>query len=288
MEVPEEPTLVVSPTNMFFGATTTQESIDIMNTGTGNLTWSFSESINWLYFSSSSGSITTETDQVITGTVDRNSLSPGSYNGTFTIVSNGGNQDITVTIVKLAEEMTGTFVDSRDNKIYKTVKIGDQWWMAENLAFNAGSGCWAYGNNENNVAIYGRLYTWDTALKSCPSGWHLPSNDEWKQLEMTIGMSQSEASDLYARGKVGSKLKSPIGWIINMVGTDDYGFYGLPGGMHDTDGSFNDIGERIYWWTSSQESSSGAWYRRLAYSTSYIYLYPGKKAYGFSVRCIKD
>jgi len=115
-------------------------------------------------------------------------------------------------------DITGTFVDSRDGKTYKTVKIGTQTWMAENLNYSA-SGSKYYKNYAENSDIYGRLYNWSQALEACPVGWHLPSDAEWKVLVKYVGK------------KAGKKLKSTSGWkggwIKNGNGTDEYGFSAL-------------------------------------------------------------
>jgi uncharacterized protein (TIGR02145 family) len=157
---------------------------------------------------------------------------------------------------------TGTITDSRDGKTYKTVKIGEQWWMAENLAYDVGDGSWAYNNDESNVKTYGRLYKWKAAKIACPSGWHLPTDDEWKQMEMAIGISQSEADDTGWRGtNEGTKLKATSGWIDNGNGTDDYGFSGLPGGYRYPGGSFITIGSTGAWWSATEYPTSTAWPR---------------------------
>ncbi len=185
---------------------------------------------------------------------------------------------------------SGTFTDSRDGNTYKWVKIGEQVWMAENLAYKTNES-WAYDNNESNVEIYGRLYTWDDAKTACPSGWHLPTDDEWKQLEMTIGMSQSEADVDGQRGtNEGTKLKAASGWNNNGNGTDDFGFSGLPGGSYFflDEGSFEYIGKSGEWWTATQTSTSNAKNRLLSYTTSTVSRYTRGKEFGYSVRCIKD
>ena len=121
------------------------------------------------------------------------------------------------------ENLTGTFTDSRDGKTYKTVKIGNQIWMAENLAYKAEVGCYAYDDNEKKVDVYGYLYNWKTAIQVCPDGWHLPNNEEWKELLDYLG------SDGHLKNE-GTVLKASQGWDKCSDGTDDFGFTALPNG----------------------------------------------------------
>ncbi|MDR2694074.1 MAG: fibrobacter succinogenes major paralogous domain-containing protein, partial [Chitinispirillales bacterium] len=114
----------------------------------------------------------------------------------------------------------GTFTDSRDGKTYNTVKIGKQTWMAENLNYGTSSGSWCYNDRDSYCKKYGRLYEWETAKKTCPSGWHLPSRQEWEALVTYAGGYEA----------AGKRLKSTIGWNDSGSGTDDYGFSALPGG----------------------------------------------------------
>ena len=174
-------------------------------------------------------------------------------------------------------------------KIYKTIKIGNQVWMAENLAYNVGNGCWAFGNNESNVAVYGRLYSWDAASSACPSGWHLPFGFEWDDLAQYI----SDVKGPYSKSaegwnNVGTHLKSETGWVSNSNGTDDFGFKGLPGGLRRENGDFlNILGAAGYWW-SSTGSGGMATFRALVWNGTVFGHGEMIKDFGFSVRCIKD
>lgn len=189
------------------------------------------------------------------------------------------------------EPSQGSLIDTRGgiSKTYKTVKIGNQWWMAENLAYNVGDGCWAYDNDESNIATYGRLYNVEAAKKACPSGWHLPTDKEWVQLEMAIGMSKSEADDIDDRGtNEGTKLKATSGWKNTGNGTDDYGFSALPGGARYTTGDFHSIGDLGTWWSANETSTSGAWTRYLYSIDTKVYRNFYHANLGFSVRCVRD
>jgi len=177
------------------------------------------------------------------------------------------------------------FSDSRDNQIYKTVVIGTQTWMAENLNYNAeGSKC--YGNSESNCVKYGRLYNWSTARTVCPSGWHLPSHAERGTLMQFLNPSCS-AITVYC-DSVGTKLKATSGWNSNGNGTDDYGFSALPGGNARSDGIFFFVGDSGYWWSSTEYDSNYAYYWYIHYDgENAIYTFDGKSDFN-SVRCVKN
>lgn len=134
---------------------------------------------------------------------------------------------------------TGSFVDSRDGHRYRTVVIGSKVWMAENLAYNAeGSIC--YDESAENCKKYGRLYTFEVARKACPTGWHLPENDEWTRFKTFI-----EDSD--GKEAAWMSLKSRDKWD----GSDRYGFDVVPAGRATDE--FLDLGVSAHFWSSTEE-----------------------------------
>jgi uncharacterized protein (TIGR02145 family) len=180
-------------------------------------------------------------------------------------------------VVSATAQKSGTLTDSRDGKTYKTVTIGNQEWMAENLAYKPSSGkYWAYDDNKKNVDTYGYLYDWETACNVCPTGWHLPSHEEWTQLTDFVGSNPSV------------KLKAKEGWKSNGNGTDDYGFSALPGGSRRYTGAFSNIAKDGAWWSSTETGSSDAWNRVMIPSNGKVFNIDDSKRNGFSVRCIKD
>jgi len=171
----------------------------------------------------------------------------------------------------------GTFTDPRDGREYKTVKIGEQVWMAENLAYDAeGSKC--YNGNPANCRKYGKLYGWETAMKSCPPGWYLPSDDEWQTLVDFVGGAKI----------AGKKLKAKNGWDENGNGTDDFGFSALPGGCADPDGNFGTIGSLGIWWSSTcEDNNNDVHFLGIKYNSGNVSGDKLTENYLFSVRCIQ-
>jgi len=136
-----------------------------------------------------------------------------------------------------------TFKDL-SGKEYKTVRIGNQVWMAENLAYEVeGSRC--YDDDPANCQKYGRLYDWNAATKACPKGWHLPTRTEWDILTESVGGIEIE----------GEHLKAKSGWDDyegkSGNGTDKYGFAALPGGVCYPCGDFCWVGSEGFWWSAS-------------------------------------
>ncbi len=183
-------------------------------------------------------------------------------------------------------QTSGSFTDSRDGKRYKTIKIGNQVWMAENLNYNTSSGSWCYENSTSNCDKYGKLYNWETAKKVCPAGWHLPSDVEWSQLVKYLGGWKDAAM----------KLKSKTGWSDNGNGINSTGFNALPGGYfipssenYGGGDKYGNLGLYGNWWEDLEYGSSSAYAVYIGYSKKDEmngWNYNGKS--GFSVRCIKD
>jgi len=172
--------------------------------------------------------------------------------------------------------------DPRDGKVYQTVTIGNQEWMAENLAYAPSSGnFWAYGDDNSNAEIYGYLYDWETAQDACPTGWHLPSDAEWTELTDYLG----------GVSVAGGKLKEAgyTHWYRPNAGaTNETLFRALPGGSRSDDGIFNDIGKFGFWWSVTEYDTDNAYYRNVYYTVANVGRNNFSKEFGFSVRCVKD
>ncbi len=227
----------------------------------------------------------------------------------------------------------GSQVTDYDGNVYETIKIGNQIWMGENLKtthyadgneiqlvedpnswddldFKDVAMCY-YNNSLDNANIYGALYTWGAAMNGsaysnnnpsniqgiCPDGWHLPSDAEWKQLEMYLGMPQTEADDFgsYRGTNEGSKLSGnkelwSVGVLVNDIDFGLSGFKALPSGSRYRDGSYNNLGNWTYFWSTSEYPNfpDFASARRIHYDNIGIYNNYILEDNGFSVRCVKD
>ncbi len=216
--------------------------------------------------------------------------SDGYFNVSLTVTNDDGSDTETKTnyIYAGSGGATGTFTDPRDGQTYATIEIGSQIWFAENINYEMGDSWW-YDNSSANGDVYGRLYTWDAALNACPNGWYLPNDEEWKTMEMYLGMSQSEADNTSYRGTdEGEKMKTISGWNDNGNGTNSSGFNAFPGGFRSNFGSFSRLGSYGLWWSSTEYSGSRAWFRDMYYNSDQVHRDGSYKTYGFSVRCLKD
>ena len=192
---------------------------------------------------------------------------------------------LSIIVFTSCAQETGTFTDSRDGKVYKTVKIGKQVWMAENLAYQPASGnYWAYHNNAENIALYGYLYDWQTALNVCPTGWHLPTDAEWSKLTDYLGGEDAAVGKLKATGTI--KAGTGLWSAPNTNATNETGFAALPGGYRNSGGTFSAIGLSGNWWSATEDGN--AWIRTIYYTDSPVERILGSKEDGFSVRCLRD
>ncbi|MBN1180692.1 MAG: fibrobacter succinogenes major paralogous domain-containing protein [Bacteroidales bacterium] len=240
-----------------------------------------------------------------------------------TLVQKGANADSLI-----AEGLIGTTPPDGDGNVYNWVRIGDQIWMSQDMkakhysngtALLDGTGIsttddqlkyyYSYNDDTANAETYGYLYSWAAATNGvssssnpsgvqgiCPTGWHIPSDGEWKQLEMELGMSQADANATGYRGTdEGIKLKEEgISHWLNfptnpaMVGNNESGFTALPGGYKST--SFYNLTYNARYWATETISStnSSAFYRIIVHSLGSIFRSNTPAYYSFSVRCVKD
>lgn len=241
----------------------------------------------------------------------------GQTNEVFTIPSIIFNPNVTY----------GTFTDTRDNNVYRTLQLGDQVWMAENLRYLSrvnppwnNNGYWVYGYEGTDLAeakatanyyTYGVLYNLNQALNACPAGWHLPSDQEWTKLENYLITSGYNYDSSTTDDKIAKALASSYGWetsaVLGAVGNSDFsdkrnatGFTGLPAGIRlNEGGKFSNAGINTTWWSSTHHFSyildgktiTSYYYRSLRHD--YTYLVGGGNSgflieNGVSVRCIKN
>ena len=173
-----------------------------------------------------------------------------------------------------AEITYGTLTDERDGKTYKTVVIGKQTWMAENLNYESRYS-YCYEDKAENCAKYGRLYMWDAAMEACPSGWGLPSLEEFQALVAAVG----------GYPVAGKALKSTEGWKDGGNGTDDYGFSALPAGYMQEDSTSHNVGEYAQFWSTS--GTTWVYQLEAAFDNDSSFLFSVYRGFALSVRCLK-
>jgi uncharacterized protein (TIGR02145 family) len=260
-------------------------------------------------------------------TTANNKTVNGTGDGVFTSTLTGLTDGTTYYYRAYATNSTGTTygeqysfitpVTDIEGNLYKTVVIGTQIWMAENLkttkynddtsipevtdntewvAATAGAYCWYNNDADYYKPIYGGLYNWFAAKtgKLCPTGWHVPTDAEFNTLELFLGLNPDSVDVWGWRGTDhGKQMKNSTGWSADQNGTNTSGFAALPGGYrNNTSGAFNGLDIIGYWWSSSDDATNGkpevGWYRRLEGIYNDVYKASTLKPAGKSIRCIKD
>ena len=191
-----------------------------------------------------------------------------------------------------------------DGNVYQIVKIGNQWWMAENLkvthyrngdaipnvtansawaSLSAGAFC-NYNNDVNQVAIYGRLYNWYTVVDSrklAPDGWHVPDDGDWQTLIDYLGGSSVAGSKMKEAGT--AHWNSP-----NTGATNESGFAALPGGKRTREGDYIEKSSYAHFWSATENNSTASIFRYLRYDISGVERGATYKLCGYSIRCVKN
>jgi uncharacterized protein (TIGR02145 family) len=199
------------------------------------------------------------------------------------------------------------FTDARDGKMYNTVRISTQCWMAQSL--NIGTKVngsdnqtdnsiiekYCYGDLETNCDVYGGLYQWDEAMQYvttegsqgiCPSGWHLPTDDEFSTLSTFLGGESLAGGKMKSKGTI--QNGTGLWFDPNTGATNSSGFTALPGSGRHYDGLFYGIHSNADFWSSSQNDETSAWFKDLYYGSEGVGHYIYVKTIGFSIRCIRD
>ncbi len=205
--------------------------------------------------------------------------------------------------VAIPKPVPGTPVSDINGNVYKTVVIGTQVWMAENLKVTrydngdsipdvkdstwvsqmSGAYCWYNNDSVKNMKTYGALYNWYAVSDPrglAPEGWHIPSDNDWTILMNTLGGDSIAATKLKEAGK--GHWLSP-----NSSSTNETGFTALPGGSLYDNGPFTYLGNYGYWWSSTENTPTTAWFRGMYYSLG-VFKNNSAKSNGYSVRCVKN
>ncbi|MDR0516267.1 MAG: hypothetical protein LBH25_04410 [Fibromonadaceae bacterium] len=253
---------------------------------------------------------------VVSGAGSGNSSSSGNssaWQSSSSMASSNSNMLLSSSSIRSSSSVqySGTFTDNRDNITYKWVRIGEQVWMAENLN---------YATTTNSICKdkYGCFYDWATAMVLpypncvqiscssiisskhrgiCPSGWHIPNNEDWDKLMRYVdGNSGTESP--YSSLTAGRHLKATSGWNIDGIGSngggngeDTFGFSALQGGVIDPYGSYNNSYCYSYWWSASEYSNYNAYFLCMGCDFDNAYYTTGTgtgKSYYRNVRCLKD
>ena len=280
---------------------------------------------------SSSSKVTSSSSVILSS--DSKSSSSNTSSTSVQSSSSSKNEAISSSSVSISSSSVilsggeGTLKDSRDNQVYKTVTIGTQTWMAENLnyaykgktsTFDSSSFC--YDDDPTNCSKYGRLYLWSAAMDSagtwstngkgcgkgkfclptypvrgvCPEGWHLPTVEDFRILSRGTGATWDERNFYYI--DAGKYLKSTSGWNDNGNGTDAYGFSALPAGIGLQGGPFHQLGYMANFWSATRAIESNvddfysddAFVMTLGQNSDHAFLPPQHMYSASSVRCLKD
>ncbi|MCF8381712.1 MAG: hypothetical protein K9H49_19210 [Bacteroidales bacterium] len=179
-------------------------------------------------------------------------------------------------IVSVKAQEKSSFIDPRDGKEYKTIQIGKQIWMGENLSYNI-SGSYTYNDKEVLEEVYGRLYEWQPAVESCPKGWHLPDLEEWNtMINMMSGLIVSGSAQ---------EIKNDENKTSLVHCTE---FNSIPSGSRDPLGNYINLEEFAYYWTSTEGDSMTAVRKIISGGGLSIGGGYGNKTSAYSVRCVKD
>lgn len=223
-------------------------------------------------------------------TLEGEELLGGMNSITWTVEDNSGNTATCALDVKVYNHETD-FIDYRDNSFYTWIQIDTQMWMAENMNYYLPENSFLYDDNENNSFHFGRLYTYNGTQEACPEGWRVPSDNDWKNLELFIGIPIEEIDLMYEwRGtSEGDDLKSTDLWEECQYGLDTYGFNAKPAGYMGYINGYMQIFEKATFWTNTvYDNSNSRIVRTFMDCNSAIHRSVSSTENALSLRCIKD